>query len=282
MVPFLIVLAVLLLAGGFWLYLVFPNRRGADFSAFDGAVIAHRGMFDREAGIPENTMAAFRRAVDNGYGIETDLHLTRDGVIVITHDSSLKRVYGADVLIEDLTLEEARAYTAGDSGERIPTFDQLLDLVAGKVPLVIELKTSSPERDKALAKAVASRLRDYRGPFCVESFGPYLLRDFAREMPEATRGFLSAPLKVFGRKSLGYRLSSSLLCNKLTRPDFIAYEHTGGRSLPMRLVCGLLGCRSVAWTVRTAEDRDRAAKVYDTLICERIPELFPDGAHRFR
>ncbi|MBR4409890.1 MAG: glycerophosphodiester phosphodiesterase, partial [Firmicutes bacterium] len=101
---------------------------------------AHRGLHKKPL-IPENSMAAFRLAVDHGFGMEMDLHLTRDGKLAVIHDPSLLRTAGVDLIIEDLTLEEAQKYVLEESeGEVIPDFQELLDMVAGRVPLIVELK----------------------------------------------------------------------------------------------------------------------------------------------
>ena len=100
---------------------------------------AHRGLHKKPA-IPENSMAAFRLAVEKGYGMEMDLHLTRDGKLAVIHDASLLRTAGVDLVIEDLTLEEAQKYMLEESSEVIPDFQEVLDMTAGRVPLIVELK----------------------------------------------------------------------------------------------------------------------------------------------
>ena len=122
---------------------------------------AHRGLHAKPT-IPENSMAAFARAVEAGYGIELDLHLTRDGKLAVIHDASLKRTCGVNLKIEDLTLAEARDYPLEESDERIPEFCDFLRLVDGKVPLVVELKAEG-RNEKALTDAAMRALADYTG-----------------------------------------------------------------------------------------------------------------------
>ena len=131
---------------------------------------AHRGYHDKPA-IPENSMAAFRRAVEHGYGAELDVHLMKDGTLAVIHDGSLKRTAGADVEIEDLTAEDLAQYRLEESDEKIPLFDEVLELFEGKTPLIIEVKVER-ENYAALSEAVAKRLDSYTGDYCIESFDP--------------------------------------------------------------------------------------------------------------
>jgi glycerophosphoryl diester phosphodiesterase len=241
-------------------------------------MIAHRGLSGIET---ENTNAAFIAAANRSYyGIETDIHLTRDGEVVICHDSNMLRTYGIDMIIEDHTLAELRECRAIGNGEEIPLFSEFLSLVDGQVPLVIELKGA--KKDAPLAEAAAKILRDYKGVYCVESFNPVLVKAFAKAMPEVPRGYLTTRFFTQGRRTLLYWMAQCLLFNFLFRPDFIAYEHVGAGRLPMTLVCGLFRCHAVTWTIRTEEELKAAKPHFDTLICENIPVLFPDGEKHFR
>ena len=281
MTTLFIIAGIVLLILAVWLWLICPRIfHKADMSAYDGLIVAHRGMYEPELGIPENTMLAFRRAVENGYAIEMDVHLTADGIPVVSHDASLRRVYGEDVIIEEHTLAELAPYTATGTEEHIPTFRAFLDLVGGKVPLVIELKGT--RKNIALVAAVKKELADYTGVYCIESFDPWLIAGVRREMPSVARGFLASRFFSEGNHGLPYFMSQCLLFNWKIRPDFIAYEKHGAGRLPMTLVCGMLGCRAVAWTIRTPEERDAAAPHFDTLISEHLDVLFPDGAKKFR
>lgn len=278
---FCLFLGCIFFIGLLWLFLIFPRlSKRRKLSPFRGAIIAHRGMFDVGAGVPENTMAAFRLAVENGYGIETDIHLTRDGEVVICHDGNMKRTYGIDMVIEEHTLAELRKCRAIGNGEQIPLLSELLTLVDGRVPLVIELK--GEKKDTPLADAARKLLQDYKGVYCVESFNPFLLRAFAKAMPEVPRGYLTTRFFSQGRRTLLYWMAQCLLFNFLFRPDFIAYEHVGAGRLPMTLVCGLLGCHAVTWTVRTEKELEAVKPHFDTLIAENIPQLFPGKEKHFR
>ena len=170
-------------------------------------------------------MAAFARAVEAGYGIELDLHLTRDGKLAVIHDASLKRTCGVDLKIEDLTLAEARDYPLEESDERIPEFCDFLRLVDGKVPLVVELKAEG-RNEKALTDAAMRALADYTGLYCVESFSPAVVDYLKKAYPAVVRGQLAGALNK--EKKTITRLQDMLLKNLLVnlagRPDFVAYR----------------------------------------------------------
>ena len=150
---------------------------------------AHRGLHDSENGIPENSMAAFRLAVENGYGIELDIHLTKDGRLAVIHDSSLLRTAGADVRVETLTAEELDQYRLEGTDEKIPFLEEVLPLFEGKTPLVVELKVEG--NAAALAKAACDLLDQYKVDYCIESFHPQAILWLKKNRPEICRGQLS-------------------------------------------------------------------------------------------
>ncbi|MBQ1959290.1 MAG: glycerophosphodiester phosphodiesterase, partial [Firmicutes bacterium] len=138
---------------------------------------AHRG-FHQKPVVPENSMEAFKRAVDEGFGIELDVHLSKDGKLAVIHDASLWRTCGIDLYIEEINLEDAQIYFLEKSEERIPELGAVLEMVDGRVPLLIEIKELSKEKD--VAPALAMMLRSYEGPYIVESFNPLSLMRFAK------------------------------------------------------------------------------------------------------
>ena len=220
---------------------------------------AHRGLHSE--GIPENSMAAFRAALDHGYGIEFDVHLLRDGNLAIIHDASLKRTAGADIMIEDLTTEDLNAYHLEGTEETIPTFRQLLDLYAGKAPLIIELK---PERGNhaALTETVCRMLEDYEGVYCLESFDPRCITWLKKNRPELIRGQLSK--NYFGdtnglKPSTCFMLTHSL-SHFITMPDFTAYKFADRKNLSTWICRRLYGVQGVSWTLQTKEEYDIALK----------------------
>ena len=134
------------------------------WSCFRAQRFAHRGYHDKPQ-IPENSLPAFRRAIAHGWGAELDVHLLKDGTLVVFHDSSLSRCTGAQGMIEDLTLAELKALRLEGTDEQIPLFDGVLALFETATPLIIELKTAG-NNHRALTKAVVERLDNYSGEFC--------------------------------------------------------------------------------------------------------------------
>ena len=188
---------------------------------------AHRG-FHGEEGIPENSMAAFKKAKGSGYGIELDVQLTKDGVMVVHHDYDLKRTCGVNKKITDLTYRELCRYRLMGTRERIPRFVEVLREVDGKVPLLVELKMETCNRK--LCKKVAKALDQYKGLYCMECFHPYALYWFKKNRPEVIRGQLSEQFlkeKEEGTltRKIGYFIVKNLLTNFITKPDFIAYHY---------------------------------------------------------
>ena len=137
-----------------------------ELAALQNFKYAHRGLHDAEK--PENSMAAFRAALEHGYGIELDIHLMKDGNLAVIHDRSLLRVTGQEGDITALSTEDLANYHLGGTKETIPTFRQVLDLYAGKAPLIIELK--SDDNVEALVDAAAKAMEGYSGSYCMESF----------------------------------------------------------------------------------------------------------------
>ncbi len=228
---------------------------------------AHRGLHGD--GIPENSMAAFRAALDGGYGIELDVHLMRDGTLAVIHDPSLKRTAGVDVKIEDLTAQDLAKYTLEGTAETIPTFRQVLDLYAGKAPLIVELK---PERGNhaALSEAVCDMLADYPGAYCVESFDPRCVAWLKKNRPQVIRGQLTEDFVHNKRSKLPLILKFMLthqLENFVIQPDFVAYKFADRKTLGNALVRKLWGMQTVTWTVTSQQD-------YDTAVAEGWIPIF--------
>ena len=248
-----------------YLYLILPKLPRRDIRSLLGWDYAHRGLWNDSA--PENSMTAFRRAVEGGFGIELDVHLTADDQLVIFHDASLLRMCGIDRPISECTLSELRACRLKNSDQPIPTLDEFLTMVAGKVPLIIEIKPD--RRIRLLCEKVYARLQTYDGVYCVESFHPLAVRWFRFHAPEVIRGQLAFGLKNTerSRRTWLYRGMASLIVNAAGRPDFIAYDHATDHNLPMALM-RLMKPWLVCWTVRSQADMDALRKRYDLQIFE--------------
>lgn len=259
MLPVLLFAAALLLA---YLFLLLPRLPRRDISALRGHDYAHRGLWD--ATRPENSLPAFRRAVEAGFGIELDVHLTRDRQLVVFHDDTLMRMCGDPRAVSACTLSGLRALRLGTSRETIPTLDEVLEVVGGRVPLIVELKSDGDI--EALAAATRERMRRYGGSWCMESFDPRAVRWFRRHAPEILRGQLA-----FGRgarkRTAANVLVGTLLQNALGRPDFIAYEAETDRTLAMA-VMRLMRPTLVCWTIRSQAQMDALRNRYDLQIFE--------------
>lgn len=233
---------------------------------------AHRGFHDKPV-IPENSMAAFRRAVESGFGAELDVHLMKDGSLAVIHDSSLKRTAGADVAVEDLTAEELKQYRLEGTEETIPLLEEVLELFQDRAPLVVELKSERNNNDELTAATVAL-LDKYRVRYCIESFDPRCLVWLRKNRPEIVRGQLS---EQFLRRGEGGNLSrpalfvlSNLLMNYRTVPDFISYRFEDRNCLSLRWCRKLYKVQEVNWTIRSAEEMAEAEKAGNLVIFERF------------
>ena len=231
--------------------------------ALGGTLFAHRGLWDQDC--EENTLAAFRRAVDAGYGIEMDIRLTKDGIPVILHDRSMKRMYGADVRPESCLYSEIQSYTTR-SGQTIPTLKDALETVSGKVPLILEIKKCH----YASLPAIQTLLDAYGGRYCVESFYPLLLFWYRLHRPSIIRGQLAfrifSSMKTYTYKP-GYLLQSLLLHLVLSRPGFIAYDIHTLPSLPLSLA-RIYRPLTVSWTVQSRDELEKYRKDFPVTIFE--------------
>lgn len=227
---------------------------------------AHRGLHDNHSEAPENSLKAFAKAVEQGYGIELDVQLTKDLVPIVLHDYSLSRACGVDKKAAELTYEELKEYRLFRSQERIPTLAEALELVKGRVPLIIELKI--PWSPKTLCEEVTKLLKDYDGVYCIESFNPLGLMWFRKHCPQVVRGQLATDFikeKIEGSK-IQYFILKHLLMNFLAKPDFIAYQHVYKKDLSFTICRKLYRARTVAWTIQNQEDLDNSRKYYTLFI----------------
>ena len=229
--------------------------------AFSGKVYAHRGMHGGKE--MENSLEAFAKAVENGYGIELDVQLSADGQAVVFHDSSLLRLFGENKAVASMTSGELAEYG-------IPTLKEALDVIDGKVPLIVELKGET--NDVSVAPIAAEILDEYVGDYCVESFNPMILKWFKECRPEIIRGQLSTAFGKEDKKGIKYFALEHLLCNFISRPDFIAYNHNYPKKVSLNLCKKLFNVPVVAWTVKTSEEWGKCADKFDAYICEGLPK----------
>ncbi len=230
-------------------FMVAPEKPGKELKKpFFGRNIAHRGLHKRSQTIPENSIPAFKAASRIGYGVELDVHLTKDGKVVVFHDDNLQRLCGVDKDIQDLTYLELQEFSLHDTEHKIPLLTEALRAVGRQRPVIVELKQSG--NTKALAAKTYKIITEEGAQACVESFDPRSMRWFKKNAPHILRGQLAMPMKDYPETQ--GRLKSFMLANTmfnfLSRPHFIAYK-IGKKPLPVRL-SELMGAMKVAWTSR--------------------------------
>ena len=228
---------------------------------------AHRGLHGPVGDGLENSLAAVRAAVRGGYGIEVDVQPSADGVPMVFHDASLMRMTGRRGRTWQRPADVLGALRLGETEDTIPTLDAVLAEVGGKVPLLVEIKQDAPD-PIALADAVAARLGAYGGPAAAMSFSPAVVTHLARTAPDIARGFVSYDYKKVRLLTLKEKQARARLDLLDTVPvDFVSY---GVWCLPSPHVARRReqGVVVNAWTVRTPEDRARAAAHADTMTFE--------------
>lgn len=232
---------------------------------------AHRGYHDKPQ-IPENSMAAFRRAVEHGFPAEFDVHLIADGSLVIFHDEDLERETGVKGQIEDYDITNLRQLRLEGTDEQIPTLDEVLDLYEHTgLPILVELKVARGNY-RELAEAVCRRLDSYTGEFVIESFDPRVLMVVAKIRPHFVRGQLAQNFLKHKAEIPFYQavLLTNLAMNFMVKPDFIAYRFSDRDNLMLRRASGKKGIPEAAWTIRTPEAYKAAVAAGCVPIFERF------------
>lgn len=219
---------------------------------------AHRGLHDKPS-IPENSMAAFERAVKHGFPVEFDVHLIADGSLVVFHDEDLERETGIKGRIEDRTFSELSGYRLEGTDEKIPSFDEVLDLFdKTQLSLLIELKAAGGNH-RALADAVCNRLAGYKGPYVIESFDPRALMEVRKISPDTAVGQLSQDF-VKNREGLPLWqaiILKNMMFNIKISPDFIAYKYEDTNVFAARAAIRQ-GVPVAVWTIRNNDDYQNA------------------------
>lgn len=222
-----------------------------------------------DRGIPENSMAAFGRAVREGLGIELDVHLTKDKKLAVFHDDTLERMCGKQGKIENLFYTDIADCYLDGTAEKIPLLSDVLAYVRGRVPLLIEIKL--PDKNTAICVELAKALQEYTGAFLIQSFNCLALRWFKKHQGNILRGQLSSNLVK--SDSSPHRLMrycvKYLLGNCLCRPDFISYKLEDAENMSLWILKKFLVPVAV-WTIRTSSAMLRAQKGYDMYIFENM------------
>lgn len=260
------VVLCLLMTIGLFLFLVWPGKPEKPYAWVRRWYYAHRGLFTRDQKVPENSLASFSAAAEAGYGIELDIALTSDRQIAVFHDDSLDRMCGFQKKIWEVSTDDLSGLRLAGTEESIPLLPDVLALVNGRGPIIVEIKTSPFRRE--LCEIAARVLDGYSGEYCIESFDPLIVAWFRRHRPGVLRGLLASR---GNKKGLAYRMEwfilRYMLVNALARPQFIAYRIEDAGNLAFRL-CRRLGVLTVAWTIRDDKCWEASKRLYDTAIFE--------------
>jgi len=232
--------------------------------------VAHRGLHDRRADVPENSLAAFRAAARDGYAAELDVQLSADGVPMAFHDRRLERLTGAEGRMAARDAAELAELRLLGTAETLPTLADVLALADGRLPLVIELKPP-PERDGRLEAAVWRLLRDYDGPYVVQSFDPAVLGWFHAHAPAAVRGQIACAFAGLVRAFPVWQALplQDLKYNWLSKPHFVAYD-IDALPRPAPAAARGAGLPLLVWTVKTPRQLAKARRLADNVIFEHV------------
>jgi glycerophosphoryl diester phosphodiesterase len=222
---------------------------------------AHRGLWGQ--GVPENALPAFEAACRSGYGIELDIQCSSDGEAMVFHDDGLERMTGVDGRLDSLTARELASLPLLGGESRIPTLAQTLDLVAGRAPMLVEIK-AGPDAAGRLAARAAELLDRYQGPAAVISFDADALAWFLHHRPERARGLDAMGLAEAAGAQAFERACESAL------PDFLVLEKASATT-PLAAQHRANGRPVVAWTVRSLEEAARLGAYCDSIIFEGFP-----------
>lgn len=230
-----------------------------DISWLTQRPIAHRGYHDMNKTRWENTLSAARAAIERNYAIECDVHLSADGVPVVFHDSELERLTGQKGFIYEKTAAEMAAMNIGGADDHAPTLRELLEVIDGRVPLVIELK-GIEGKDNGLVKAVASVLSGYQGKAAIMSFDHWLVRRFAEDAPGIPGG-----LTAEGKGIRDIELHFSMLAHPIS---FVSFSVSDLPNPFISFVREKLAMPVITWTVRDQQARDTTARYADQVTFE--------------
>jgi len=228
--------------------------------------IAHRGFHSLDKSIPENSLLAFKKAIDYGYGIECDVNVTKDGQVVVFHDLNLKRLCGVDISLQDVTYDEIKDFRLLNTNEHIPLLTECLALVKGKVPLLIELKPKG--NYKLLCESFMKVMDQYKGVYAIHSFNPMILYWFKKNHPNIIRGQITEYFKNDEQmKPLFKYLMKTMFFNRFTKPDFINY---GIKDLPNKYVTKLYqkGMCVISYCARNELEFQMVKNHYDNAVFE--------------
>jgi glycerophosphoryl diester phosphodiesterase len=235
--------------------------------------IAHRGLHNAKRGVVENTGPAFEAAIAKGYGIECDVRPVADGLPIVFHDEALKRLVEGRGPVAKITAQQLRSLRHRVGGAPILTFLEFLELVSGRVPLLIEIKSEWQPPQKSFLGKLTAAASAYRGPIALMSFDPAVMTVVRSLAPNLPRGVISGSYvgagwwsrKISGKRAAGLR---DLLESGPVAPDFYAYDVNALPTPVTEYARTVQGLPLFTWTVRTAKQRRIAANSADAMIFE--------------
>ncbi len=229
-------------------------------------LIAHRGLHSIDLSVPENSIASYTKALEKGYSIELDINVLKDGTVLAFHDHHFKRMCNDDRELRDVTYEECKNLKLLKTEEKIPKFDQVLKIINGKVPLLIELK---PHGDVIfLCESFMKTIQDYQGAWAIFSFHPKVVSWFKKYHPEIIRGQISEYFKDDKKMNfIAKYLMKSLFFNRFTKPDFVSY---GIYDMPNKYLDKLMkkGLTVISYAARSQKEYDFVKSHYHNTVFE--------------
>jgi glycerophosphoryl diester phosphodiesterase len=234
--------------------------------------IAHRGLHSGDSDCPENSLKAFDKAMQRGFPFELDVHLLADGNVCVFHDPNAKRMTGIKRLIKDLSYEDIKQMRLLESDQKIPLLEEVLSLIQGKVPFLIEIKNRGDVGP--LESATFKLLSKYNGNYAVVSFNPQTLRWFMKNFSEVPRGQLAGGFEDKTVPMLRRMLMRNLLYNGIGKPHFVGYDVRYLPNIPVAILkkCGV---QIIGWTAHSLEELKRVRSFCNNIVFEGIdPEDF--------
>lgn len=252
-----------------YVYMIFPRfSKKKAFEKFERVHYAHRGLHDI---YPENSLPAFEKAKNFGYGVELDVQLTKDEIVIVSHDFHLKRSCGIEKEIDNCLYEELRSLHIFNSEYTFCTFEEVLNIIDGKIPLIIEIKQKGI--NCSTCEKVAKILDTYSGDYVVESFNPIAMNWFLKHRNAVIRGQLSSDFSKDEKMHPVLKFAlKHLLGNFLSRPDFIAYDIQHRKEFSFQLLKHFT--KTVGWTCKSEKMEEDIQKDYSCIIFE---DYLPNG-----
>lgn len=242
-----------------------------DVSMLTRQALSHRGYYDEK--LPENSIGAFEKAFKFKYAIELDIRLTKDNVLVVFHDDDLKRMCDVDGLVREKTYAELKNLKLKGIDTHIPTFEEVLKLTNGQVPLLVEIKDMGQKDNPMLCKLAGEMLEDYKGEFAIQSFNPWIVHFFKLNHPQMLRGQLVSKLDNYQMNPIRRFILKNLLLMWWVKPDFI---NSKMNHIPLLLKWWKKQGRvAISYVAKNEKEMIKALFFFDNIIFENFfPSYF--------